>query len=224
MRPKMTKRRPSPLIREETLTPPRKQRRLTKKQAAITAAVYSAMLPHLELIDPLMEFTRACSSIKINTQKSTLADERELKVRRGLKVRRVVQELRERFENPPAPRSPKVVYNEYDEAEVLGSDEEETEDEEDEEIKPAKPRRKYKLNIILSQPGEDFVEVYKGPFKPAEQSQRQKTRSESKQRLRMRERRRRGERERRSPRRDKRKWIDSVVLSRTRRSQRGQVE
>ena len=164
----MTKRRPSFLTREETPTPPKKQRKLTKNQAAITAAVYSAILPCLDLIDPLMEFTRACSPVKINTAKSRFADER------AQEVRRVVEEPRERFANPPTPKSEKVVFNEHDEAEIVESEDEliceetEAEKKEDKEVKLVKPRKMNKLNVILSQPGDDFVEVYKGPFKPSE--------------------------------------------------------
>ncbi|KAJ4341691.1 hypothetical protein N0V87_001706 [Didymella glomerata] len=75
----MTKRRPSFPTAEETQPPARKQRKLTKNQAAITAAVYSAILPCLDLIDPLMEFTRACSSTKTSSTKRKTADAQEQK-------------------------------------------------------------------------------------------------------------------------------------------------
>lgn len=140
MQTKMTKKRPTCTITWGTEpSPPKKQRKLPKNEAAITAAVYSVLLPCLDLIDPLMEFTRACSSVKIGTPKSKFADEREQE------VRKVVEELRERFGNPPAPRSPKVVFNEHDETEIVDSDEElifeETDGEKNEEVKPVKPRK-----------------------------------------------------------------------------------
>lgn len=160
----MTKRRPSFPTAEETQPPARKQRKLTKNQAAITAAVYSAILPCLDLIDPLMEFMRACSSTKTSSTKRKTADAQEQK------VRAVVDALRERFENPPVPKSPEVVFNEHDEAEVVDSEEDLSDEEtdEEEEVEPVKPRRKDKLNVILSQSGGDFVEVYKGTVKPSE--------------------------------------------------------
>jgi hypothetical protein len=199
----MTKRRPSFPTAEETQPPARKQRKLTKNQAAITAAVYSAILPCLDLIDPLMEFTRACSSTKTSSTKRKTADAQEQK------VRAVVDALRERFENPPVPKSPEVVFNEHDEAEVVDSEEDLSDEEtdEEEEVEPVKPRRKDKLNVILSQSGGDFVEVYKGTVKPSETVRASEVEGNLKGTLRMRGRKRQ-ERGRRKQTRVRRKWRD----------------
>lgn len=96
-------------------------------------------------------------------------------------VRKVVGEPREWFEKPPAPGSLRVLFNEYDKAEVLDSeggmngeedaeDEEERKEEEEEEAKLTKPRKPNKLKMILPKSGGDMavVEVYNGTARPPE--------------------------------------------------------
>lgn len=75
--------------------------------------------------------------------------------------------LRERFEDPPAPRSPRVVSNEHSKADVVDSEEE---DEDEEDTEEAKPRKGDNLNVILSKPGGEMavVDVYKETIKPPE--------------------------------------------------------
>ncbi|KAF3049991.1 hypothetical protein E8E11_008249 [Didymella keratinophila] len=136
LRSRMKNRRPSFLLtRKEAPAPPRKQRKLTKNQAAITAAMYIALLPCLDLIDPLMELNAPArlSRSTLQSQGSLMSESRR--------------------------------FNEYDEAEVIDSEEE---TEEEEQVKLMKPRKKDKLDGILSQPGTDLVELCKGPFKSSE--------------------------------------------------------
>lgn len=59
--------------------------------AALTAALGAAILPCFELIDPLLEFTRACAVIKAGSARQQYVDEQEMR------VRVVVEGLRGRF-------------------------------------------------------------------------------------------------------------------------------
>ncbi|KAJ4384501.1 hypothetical protein N0V86_000100 [Didymella sp. IMI 355093] len=102
------------------------------------------MLPCLDLIDPLMEFTRACARLPAGSPKLKRVDGEEQK------VRDVVERLKERFENPPVAEKIKVVFDEFDEAEVVDSSEEGTDSEEDTEeevVQLVKPKKKEKLNV-----------------------------------------------------------------------------
>jgi hypothetical protein len=149
-----TKSNLSGLTATTTPSPPKKQRRtpkLTEHQAATTAAVYSAMLACLDLIDPLMEFTRACAKLPAGSPKQKRVDEEEQR------VRDVFERLRERFENAPVGEETKVVFNEFDEAEVVDSSEEGTggeEDTEEEVVQLVKPKKKEKVNVYSGAGGE----------------------------------------------------------------------
>lgn len=149
--------------REDSTNPSKRQRKspnLTEQRAVISTAVGAALLPCLDLLEPLMEFTRACSKIQAGSPRQAFIDERERR------VHAVLHRLRVQFTSPPVLESLEGSRNEHGEAEAVDSevDEEEEEEEEVEEEVEEKAVRKVERKVAgkgTRRPGKRKTELAK---------------------------------------------------------------